>query len=35
VVERTHAAGADELQLVATQDELAAPKVRFRPRRLR
>jgi pyridoxine kinase len=35
VVERTHAAGADELQLVATQDELAAPKARFRPRRLR
>jgi pyridoxine kinase len=35
VIERTHAAGADELQLVATQDELVAPKARFRARRVR
>jgi pyridoxine kinase len=35
VVERTHAAGADELQLVLTQDELVCPAARFRARRLR
>ena len=35
VIERTHAAGADELQLVATQDQLVAPKTRFPARRVR
>jgi pyridoxine kinase len=35
VVERTHAAGADELQLVLTQDELVDPAARFPARRLR
>ncbi len=36
VVERTHAAGADELQLVLAQDELVSPRRRFRaPARLR
>jgi pyridoxine kinase len=35
VVERTHAAGADELQLVLAQDELAEPTARFRARRVR
>jgi pyridoxine kinase len=35
LVERTHASGADELQLVAAQDELVAPTKRPRARRLR
>ena len=35
VVERTHATGADELQLVLAQDELSDPKRRFDARRLR
>jgi pyridoxine kinase len=35
VVERTHAAGADELQLVLAQEQLLDPKLRFRARRLR
>ena len=35
LVERTHAAGADELQLVAAQDEFAAPSRQFRAERLR
>ncbi len=35
VVERTHAAGADELQLVLAQDEMVGPSRRFGARRLR
>ncbi len=35
LVERTHAAGADELCLVAAQDEFAAPPTPFRTQRLR
>jgi pyridoxine kinase len=35
VVERTHAAGADELQLVLAQNELVTPTTRFPARRLR
>ena len=34
VVERSHAAGADELQLVLSQDELVDPGRRFRARRI-
>jgi pyridoxine kinase len=35
VLERTDAAGADDLQLVSAQDQLVAPATRFRARRLR
>jgi pyridoxine kinase len=35
LVERTHAAGADELCLVAAQDTFAAPSTQFRAERLR
>jgi pyridoxine kinase len=35
VVEHTHAAGADELQLVLAQDELVSPGVPFRAQRVR
>jgi pyridoxine kinase len=35
LVERTHAAGADELRLVAAQDEFAAASTPFRAERLR